>query len=206
MLVYFGGEDTVTKLIAKRIIQHIMTPDDVIFVDINPRDYGTRALEKIVLACRLSDSAPVVFVFDSDCCCVVDLLKKYAPEGWTKPHLAINVAIDEGEAWLMADRAGFAKYFGIALSKIPILRDDTSEISSSVRYKTSLFFLQELAPTSRKSKVRDSFKCVQPCKKPPTYNNLWPEFINNIWNIDEAAKNSESLFRTIQRIKKALLG
>ena len=207
MLVYYGGEDLVTKLIAKRLIIYAARLDgihDLSLEDANPRYYGTRALEKLDQMIRLSTTAPVICVFDSDGTCVLELLKRHTKNGWKKKQLAINIAIDEGETWLMADRKGFAQYFGIKLCAIPDKKKNAIELSSSFPYKTSLYFLKELVPLSKKKKVLETLGCERPGKKPPTYNTLWPEFIERHWNIGEAIKNSDSLARAVDRIKAAI--
>lgn len=207
MLVYYGGEDPVTKLIAKRLIMHAAELDgyaDMELEDANPRDRGAKALDNLHLMIRLSKSSPVVCVFDSDGDCVVEILEKHAPEGWKGENLAVNIAIDEGETWLMADSKNFAQYFGLKRSDLPAKQEKSLELSSSIPYKTSLYFIQKLVPLSKKSKVKESLSCQRPGKKPPTYNNLWPDFIESYWNVEEAAKNSDSLRRAIQRVRMAL--
>ena len=213
MKVYYGGEDTVTKLIAKRLIQHAARLEKLEVTeleDANLRDYGTRALEKLNQMIRLSAFAPLVCVFDSDSECVVELLKKYVPEkeqgqkGWKGPRLAVNIAIDEGETWLMADRAGFAAFFALDEERIPRKADQERELSLSIPYKTSGYFLNSIAPYSRKRTVVEMFAVRTPGRKPPTYNNLWPDYIANHWNIERACGNSESLSRAVARVRTAL--
>lgn len=118
--------------------------------------------------------------------------------------MAINIAIDEGETWLMAGRKGFSQYFGVKSSLLPIKQDDSQELADAIPYKTSLYFLNEIAPHTNKKKVRETFTCMQQGRKPPTYNNLWPDFIENYWNVDKAVKNSHSLQRAVQRVQTAL--
>lgn len=207
MLVYYGGEDTVTKLIAKRLVMYAAELDgytDIELEDVNPRDHGTKALDNLHLMIRLSRTTPVICVFDSDGDCVLGILKKYAPDGWKGSSLAVNIAIDEGETWLMADSKNFALYFGLKRSHIPIIQKNSLELANSIPYKTSLYFLRELVPLSAKPKVKESLSCQRPGKKPPTYNLLWPNYIEKHWNIEEAAKYSDSLRRALQRVRTAL--
>lgn len=213
MKVYYGGEDTVTKLIAKRLIQHAASLESLEITeleDANPRDYGTKALEKLKQMVRLTRFAPLVCVFDSDGGCVVELLEKYVPDqacrqrGWKEPRLAVNIAIDEGETWLMADRAGFAAFFGVDENLIPQKLETAKELSQSIPYKTSGYFLNAIAPYSRKKKVVETFAVPRLNRKPPTYNRLWPDFIAKHWNIANACGNSESLSRAVARVRTAL--
>lgn len=203
MRVYIGGEDDVTKTIAKRLVEHTLSKygkESVVFEDIAGRSRGTGVLSKLPNMVALGRKAPVVFVFDSDGDCVVEILKKYCPDGWKSEFCAINIAIDEGESWLMADRAGFSKYFGIRPEDIPPCETGRDEIS--LPYKTSLYIMRELVPKSIKKCVKENLQCTKTLKKPPTYNNLWIDYIMNFWDIDEASKNSGSLTKAVTRIDR----
>lgn len=207
MLVYYAGEDEVTKLIAKRLIEYAAQLEgihDISLDDANPRDRGTKALDKLDTTINLSEYSPVVCVFDADNNCVVELLKKYTSRGWKKERLAINFAIDEGEAWLMADRNSFANYFGLKVSSIPKKKKNAKELSESISYKTSLFFLNEMVGLSRKRKLISKLTDRQPNRKPAMYNTVWPSYILDCWNIEMARKNSESLSRAVERTRIAL--
>ena len=207
MQVFYAGEDDVTKLIAKRIIEYSAQLEGLNSIkmnDANPRDRGTKALDKLDTVIRLSNNYPVVCVFDSDSDCVLELLKKYAPDGWKKDRLALNFAIDEGETWLMADRRSFASYFGLRVSHIPEKKQGAKELSQSIPYKTSLFFLDKLIPESQTKKYVSILENRQPGRKPATYNSVWPNYINNYWNIANACENSDSLSRAVDRTRNAL--
>ena len=104
----------------------------------------------------------------------------------------------------MADRQSFSDYFGIRLSLIPDIKKNSQELSESIPYKTSLYFLQQMVPYSRKKRVLENLSCERPGKKPPTYNALWADFIENYWNMEIASHNSESLLRAINRVQLAL--
>lgn len=160
----------------------------------------SQGIGKIQPMLKLADAAVVVGVFDSDNKCILELLRRHAPNGWAKPFGSIIFAVDEAESWLLADRASFASFFGVRSSLIPTLKSRNKELSNAIPYKTSLFILTELAPYSSKKKVRDSLKMERIGKKPATYNNLWPDYIRNHWDISRAMKNSESLKRTVERI------
>ena len=46
--------------------------------------------------------------------------------------------------------------------------------------------------------------CTERGKKPATYNVFWKEYIDNIWNMSEAKKYSNSLSRAMERVEKKL--
>ena len=203
ILVYIGGENDVTKTIAKKLVEYTLfryEHESVVFEDLAGRSRGTGVLSKLPNMVELGKKSLVVFVFDSDGDCVVETLKKYCPDGWKSEFCAINIAIDEGESWLLADRAGFSKYFGIKLSDIP--RCETGRDEIHLPYKTSLYIMKELVPKSSKKRVKENLQCTKTLKKPPTYNNLWIDYIMNFWNIEEALKKSKSLAKAVVRIDK----
>ncbi len=206
MLVYIGGEDFVTKHIAKRLVKYCLPNVELEFEDLTFRDHGTRALERINLMLNLAKKCPVVGIFDSDNECIIELLEKYMHVNKNVDFAAINFAVDEAEAWLMADRIGLADYIDISVDMIPVCKPFNPEISSSIPYKTSLYILQEIAPYSNNPFIKSSLTCERPGKKPPTYNSVWGDFIDNIWNIDKACINSESLLKSIKRIRRMFEG
>ncbi len=202
MTVYIGGEDFVTKQIAKRLIKFCIPGMEVEFEDLTFRAHGTRALETLGIMLNFAKNHPVVCVFDSDNHCIIELLDKYTHNKKNVDYAALNFAVDEAEAWLMADRQGLAGYFGISIDKIPVKRQGDSEISNNIPYKTSLYILAEIAPLSNVASIREALAFERPGKKPSTYNSVWGKYIDELWNIDEACANSESLTRAIKRIKR----
>lgn len=204
MTIYIGGEDFVTKQITKRLIKFCMPKAEIEFEDLTVREHGTRALETIKKMLTFAKKYPVVAVFDSDGNCIIELLEKYMSTKQNVDYAAINFAVDEAEAWLMADREGLAKYFDLSVDVIPNKNANDAEISDHLPYKTSLYIMTEIAPLSNESFIKDSLAFEKPGKKPSTYNAIWGRYINDIWNINVACANSESLARTVERIKRMI--
>lgn len=203
MTFYYGGEDIVTSELAKRLINYCCPLDIQGYEveDVLMRKNGEAALTAIPQCVSLGLVAPVICVFDSDGRCVVDLLKKCAKSGWKSEYSAINIAEDEGEVWLLADRRGFSDFFQIPQKFIPERNPSHSEISDDFKVKPSLYMLDSVFCHSESQKVRACMHIERPYRKPSTYNNFWPEFIQKHWDIESAAQNSESLRRAILRTK-----
>jgi hypothetical protein len=112
----------------------------------------------------------------------------------TKHHnLLIRVAVHEAEAWVLADREGFATFLGISVAKIP------EDVEALPKPKETLI---QLARTSRKRHVRDDI-CPPPhstSKVGPNYNARLGGFVSQSWNPDVARLKSPSLNRTINRL------
>lgn len=203
MKLLYGGEDDVTKLIARRLAIEI-AKDAHISVqpeDIGIRERGSAILKKLPQIVALGKKYPIVFVFDSDGECVLEILNKACPDGWNDTYASLNIAIDEGESWLLSDLTGFGKYFGIDVSDITSALD-AREITFP--YKTSLYIMKELVPKSAKKDVVEKMSCTERGKKPPTYNELWKDYIDSKWDIKKAMQRCESLERAIRRIKRNL--
>ncbi len=205
MTIYIGGEDFVTKQIAKRLVRFCLPETEPEFEDLTFRVHGTRALESLGTMLNFAKKYPVVGVFDSDDNCIIDLLNRYLQKERNVDYAAINFAVDEAESWLLADRTGMAEYFGIPIDMIPSKHRVDKEISDHIPYKTSLYILTEIAPLSKSVSIRNALSFERPGKKPSTYNSIWGKYIDEIWNIDEACVNSDSLTGAIKRIRRMLL-
>jgi hypothetical protein len=108
-------------------------------------------------------------------------------------NLLIRVAVREAEAWVLADREGFAGFLGISVSRVPVdveAQPDPKEI------------LIQLARVSRRKFMRDDLcpRRNSTSKVGPNYNARLGNFISTDWNLDAARLNSASLNRTINRL------
>ena len=142
MTIYYGGEDDVTRYIARKLayaVSNEMKIENVSFEDVGIRERGTAIKSKLQQLVRLGKKNPIVFVFDSDGDCVADILKQACPEGWTDTYCALNIAIDEGESWLLADKIGFADYFEVSVEDIAFA-EEADEVTYP--YKTSLYIMK----------------------------------------------------------------
>jgi hypothetical protein len=197
-MIFIGGEDEVTRAIAKRLAIYCFG-SDVKFNDRIDRDRGTKALRNIPKFVSLGEMRPVICVFDSDNDCIRDLLKKHAPSGFKSPYSSINIVYGEGEDWLVADRQGFAAFFQVDVDLLP-LPGKNNEMADAFRYKTSKYLLKEFFPKSRKKVYRERLVALGELQKPPEYNELIVPFVDK-WDIDAAKLNSMSLLRAIERVR-----
>jgi hypothetical protein len=178
MKVYIVGEDPVTYAIIKRVLAYCSGGFEIIA---ELPDQGGQVKSKILEFNALSISDK-------------------------NDNFIFNIAVDEAEAWLMADREGFANYFKIILEDMPTAhktkqggRKTLTEMNFS--YKSSMFLTHELI---KKSKHLEFIRQLTPKKgaaKGPEYNSCMLPFIQNIWNIDNARQNTDSLNRMIVRLQ-----
>ena len=105
----------------------------------------------------------------------------------------LRVAVREVEAWLMADRSGFAKFMGIATDQVP------PEVEKVADPKMHLLKL-----------ARGARRDLRTALLPPTksaaiqgfdYNVVLSTFVREKWSSARAVDNSDSLRRTVERLR-----
>ena len=202
MKVYIVGEDAVTSTIIKKILAYC-SADFEIIAELPAR--GGEVKKKISEFNTLSNTYPVVLLIDLDNNgCAPQLLKQLIID--KNNNFIINIAVDEAEAWLMADRKGFASYFKIKIEDMPSAhqtkqggRKALTEMDFA--YKSSMYLTRELIKKSKNAEYIQQLTPKKNAAKGPEYNSCILPFIQNVWNVNEACQNSDSLNRMIMRIK-----
>ena len=203
MKVYIVGEDPVTFAIIKKMLVYC-SPDFEIISELPAR--GGQVKSKVQEFNTLSKQNPVVLLIDLDNHdCAPQLIERFIKD--KNDDFIFNIAIDEAEAWLMADREGFAAYFKIKVEDMPFAhqtkqggRKALSEMNFA--YKSSMYLTHELIKKSKNSEYIKQLTPKKNAAKGPEYNSCVLPFIQNTWNIDNARQNSDSLNRMILRIEK----
>ena len=110
------------------------------------------------------------------------------------PRFFLRIAVMEVESWIMADRRGIAHFLSIPLTRIPT---DTDAIPKPKE------FLVSLARLSKKTQLRTDIvpKPGATSKVGPGYNSRIGEFVRTHWNIERASTVSNSLKRTLARLR-----
>ena len=107
------------------------------------------------------------------------------------PNFIFRVSVREVESWIMADRAAFAKFMGVAEMNLPEKPDEESDP------KQTLFNLI-------KSKCKK--KCYKEMLPLPgqhvgvAYNPMLCKFVMECWDPERAATRSPSLNRSLSRV------
>ena len=116
--VFLAGEDEVTKAIIRRTVAEY-APNLRVKMELPAR--GGELKSKIVNFNNLSLTDPVILLTDLDAENCAPAAKERLLAGIKQAdHFIVNIAVDEAEAWLMADREGFAKYLGVAIEDMPM--------------------------------------------------------------------------------------
>lgn len=202
--MYISGEDEVTKAIIYRIMDYC-SPRLKVFKEIPAR--GGEIKNKIKELNLLSRVKPVILLTDLDANDCAPAFKDSLLNGVVKnDDFLVNIAIDEAEAWLMADRKGFSDYFGIPIESIPSSsmqkmggRRQVNEMD--FKCKSSWLLTHDFIRKSSKIELKQQIEVTGTATKGKEYNSAILPFINDVWNIDAAMENSDSLSRMVKRLR-----
>ena len=124
--------------------------------------------------------------------CAPELVAETLPD--PADGMCFRVAVREVEAWLLADRAGFAKWAGVRANLIP---DDTEAIPQPK---------ERLVDIVRESGHRARREAIVPREgsrgtEGPAYTSVLTEFVATDWDIEAAARAAPSLARAIRCLR-----
>lgn len=202
--VYIVGEDEATREIIRRVVKDY-APYLSIIQHIPAR--GSEIKAKIPSINNVALSYPVILLADMDTNPCAPIAKTSLLSGIPiiSPEFVVNIAVDEAEAWLLADREGFSSYFGIPLDKMPNSSKQkhmgpTERVEMSIPLKASYYLTHTLASLSTKKTFKDQLFSLEAIKG-PEYNTAIVPFIQHVWDIENARKHSYSLDGMIRRIQ-----
>ncbi|MDR1453522.1 MAG: DUF4276 family protein [Candidatus Margulisbacteria bacterium] len=205
MKVYIAGEDIVSFEIIRKALAYCSK--DVEIISPLPAR-GGQIKSKIAEFNRLSSAYPVILLTDLDAAQCAPQFVRQLIHNKSKDFI-FNVAVDEAEAWLMADRDGFSEYFSIKKEYLPRSFQTKQGghnfvTEMNIPYKSSMYLTHNLITKSRKSEFIQQLKPKKGAAKGPEYNSCMIPFIQNKWNISCARKNTDSLNRMILRIEELI--
>lgn len=130
---------------------------------------------------------------NSDALCAPELLNGLFPNKHQFPDFHLRIAVREIEAWILGDRAGWARFLGIAAARVPIAPE------TLVRPKETLV---QLASQSRHRFIREGLVPREGSGRRvgPEYNSILVDFIKEIWSLDIAIASCNSLARLVHRV------
>ena len=126
--------------------------------------------------------------------CPPDLINTWLSDP-IHPNLLFRVAVKEVEAWLLADRSGFARFLGIQRVMVPQDADAIEDPKAC---------LIDLARRSPHRELR--LDIVPPPGSTrrigPNYNGRLTSFVQDRWDISAAKQSSLSLMRTVNAVSR----
>lgn len=194
--MYFSiaGEDLLHLAVAEKIVTHFGCE---VAVSHNRRGCGRLDTGLKGFAAASAFSPWLVFRDLDTTACAPALLDKIFPQRDNYPNLLLRVVVREVESWIMADRAGFARFIGVSVANIPQLPESIADPKSA---------LIQLARQTRHRKLREGLvpRLGSGVAVGPEYNSILEAFVWNHWNVDAAAQHAPSLERLLIRFQELL--
>jgi hypothetical protein len=133
----------------------------------------------------------VLVDLDGDSPCAGEFVREHLAH--PSPLMRFRVSVSAVEAWLLADRSGFARFFGVRQAEVPSAPEMERDPKETI---------VRLAGRSAKSIVRQG---VPPRpgsgrRAGALYTSLLIEFVQQHWDMDAARGHALSLDRAISRL------
>ncbi|MCO5354591.1 hypothetical protein [Acidovorax kalamii] len=185
-------EDVLSLVLMEKVLAHTERGYSVLRPLVE-RGVGNirKSVTKYVNASR---ALPHVVLTDLDQIRCAPLLREQWGVTDLPKSMLFRVAVRESEAWVLADRVGFAGFAGIPVNKVPaapeILADPKQELVNLVRRSRNKRLAAELVP------AQGSAVSIG-----PLYNERLSQFVRETWSMEAAMANSPSLARTVSRLQ-----
>lgn len=190
VFVQVAVEGTVDKAVALKLIQHVGAQADTVHVA-----YGKqRLLKKVSGYNQAAKGQPWLVLVDLDRCnCAPALVQKWVSN--PSPYFCLRVAVREVEAWLLADAKNLAHFLGVPMSLVP---SDPETVNNPKQEMVAL------AAQSRKRAIREDMVPDPNAgqKVGSGYSARLIEFVENHWDIMQAAQYAPSLQRAVDCLNR----
>ncbi|HEU0301899.1 MAG TPA: hypothetical protein VFR37_20760 [Longimicrobium sp.] len=135
----------------------------------------------------------VVRDLDHDADCAPTLLGQLLPD--RAPGMCFRVPVRSIEAWLLGDRTGFSKFFGVSAGVLNLDPDALPRPKRTV---------VDLARRSTKRVIREGMVPVAgtSVEVGPDYTALLVEFAGTVWDPEAASERSDSLYRCLRALRR----
>jgi hypothetical protein len=133
----------------------------------------------------------VVRDMDHDAECAPRLIRSLLPD--PSPHMYLRIPVRSIESWLLADREGFSRFFGVQIGIVP------ADPESLDRPKRTIV---DLARRSSKRSIRDSVVPLEgtSAEVGREYTPTIIDFAQRMWDPERAASVSPSLGRCLRAL------
>jgi hypothetical protein len=191
--IYLATEDALSEAVAERLV---MDANRTLRVAVRMGRQGNGYLkQKLPELTRVANSIPVLMLTDLDKIeCPPALIANWSSSRPLPPSMLFRVAVREVEAWLLADRKGFAGFVGAPLNKLPLNPDSLDDPK-----QTLLGFVRRYGRREIKADM---------LPKPGTrstvglgYNQRLSRFVTEVWDPERATTCSDSLARAFKRLR-----
>lgn len=192
--LYIATEDILSEAVAERLV---LEANNGLNIAVRMGRRGNGYLkQKLPEILRTAHAIPILLLTDLDRVeCSPTLIADWCGKQIMPQGLLFRVAVREVEAWLLADREGFAQFSNSPLDKIPT----NSELIDDPK--------QTLLNIVKRYGSRDIKNDILPALGSGVsvgvgYNQRLSMFVREIWAIERAVENSNSLSRALYRLRE----
>jgi hypothetical protein len=199
---YIAVEDDLSDAVLRRLLEHVRRGFQVRaryplpkLPHMKPQPSGYGYLRTNVQAFnKAATRAPHLLLTDLDVAvCAPELIQQWLG-GTPHPNFVLRVAVREVEAWLLADPDNMADFLRLTPKDLP------SNVETVAHPKEEIVRLAALSPDAE---IRESL--VPRASSTATTGRLFTRcltgYVRNLWDIDAAARNADSLLRTLRALR-----
>lgn len=193
--LFVAVEDELSLSVVQRIVSYLAIKSELIELGAKQGGYGL-IKKRIGRYFELAKRFPVVVLTDLDNYqCPVALRSDWKLQSSWHENLAFCIAVREVEAWLLADRDSFSRYFALkarVLPRVPSddILDPKGAIIDAIRHSGKAEHRLAILPAEgSRSKVGMG------------YNRVLSRYVISDWQPEVAAESSSSLARMIERTR-----
>lgn len=184
-------EDALSMAVARRLLAHACPEIEISLPRVTAGVGRIKAdFSRYLAASRVMRHVVMVDLDRAPCPATLKAAWKIPP---THTGLVFVVAVRETEAWLLADRAGFAAFAGIPAAKLPARPEEEEDpkqtLVNLVRRSARKSLAQEIVP-AKGSRLSIG----------PLYNETLSRFVTDAWDVHAAAAAAPSLDRALRRL------
>ena len=190
--IYVATEDDLSEAVAYRLVDAANHGLDV-SVSFRGRGFGDLKNKATELS-GVARTFPVFLLTDLDTAlCPLALQNQWLNSIMPPQDFLFRVAIHEVEAWLLADREGFAGFLNAPLSQIPLNPESLPDPKL-----TLLNLVNRYGSRGQKAGIVQSINSN--LKQGLEYNLQLGAFVKEHWSLEHALVNADSLNRAYNRL------
>ncbi len=199
---YIAVEDDLSDAVARKLLHHVRRGFQVkaryplpSFPHARPELSGYGYLRANVRAFnRAAAQTPHLLLTDLDvAACAPELIREWHGSS-LHPNFLLRIAVREVETWLLADAANMADFLGLALGHIP------ANVETVANPKEEIVRLASLSPNPI---VQENLvpSPGSTAKTGRLFNRSLIGYVRDLWDIDSAIANADSLDRALRALR-----
>jgi len=195
--VCLATEDSLSEAVGYRLLAEV-SPHFEVGLTFRKNGFGylKANIEKF---CNVAQRSPLLLITDLDKAkCAASLISKWMGSRPHPDNLVFRVAVREIEAWLLADQVGMKKLLVGGATDLP------KDLDSLPDPKQVLLKLARKAPRAVRNDLVAETEAI--ASQGLGYNQRMAEFVRKTWDPKRAELCSNSLCRTLNRLRQMAEG